>query len=158
MPAAGMQRANLHQSNNVNGDALAVTLGDGLDDGPDLFCDASLAADDLAHILRRNVKLQNGALAVLALRDRHGLGSSTSCFCHIEQEFLHRAVPLDQRTLAFSKSAFTVSGRLSAVLDPLLGLLGVDSDGGRLGQGIIGADLFDAAAVARAAESATMMR
>ena len=103
---AASEFASVH---NVNGDALAVTLGDGLDDGPDLFCDASLAADDLAHILRRNVKLQNGALAVLALRDRHGLGLVNKLLCHIEQEFLHRAVPLDQRTLAFFKSAFTVS-------------------------------------------------
>ena len=59
--------------------------------------------------LRRNVKLQNGALAVLTLRDRHGLGIVNKLLCHIEQEFLHRAVPLDQRTLAFFKSAFTVS-------------------------------------------------
>ncbi len=108
MPAAGMQRANLHQSTMSTVTRLPSRWETALMMVRISFCDASLAADELAHILGRNVKLQNGALAVLAPVTVTASGSSTS-FCHIEQEFLHRAVPLDQRTLAFSKSAFTVS-------------------------------------------------
>ena len=63
---AASEFASVH---NVNGDALAVTLGDGLDDGPDLFCDASLAADDLPHVAgRRGQVSTGGARSTLAAR------------------------------------------------------------------------------------------
>ena len=108
MPAAGMQRANLHQSTMSTVTRLPSRWETAL-----MMVRISFAMRPWRPmtllISSRNVKLQNGALAVLALRDRHGLGIVNKLLCHIEQEFLHRAVPLDQRTLAFFKSAFTVS-------------------------------------------------
>ena len=128
---------------------LSAALGDGFDDGADFLGDTTLTANELAHILGRDTQLKNGGLT-LDLGDAHAVGVIDEVFCHIQQKFLHssHSRPL-QHVCLFQKSANRIGG-LSAVLDPLLRLLCVDSDR-RFRLGIIRADLFDAATVTRAA-------
>lgn len=49
---------------NFNRNLLTGALSNGLNDGADLTRDTTLAADQLAHILGRNVKLKRGDLAL----------------------------------------------------------------------------------------------
>ena len=63
--------------NNIDGNLHAGTLGIGADDSPDLLCDATLTADDLAHVVGGDTQLQRQLLIALHLRDGDGSGSST---------------------------------------------------------------------------------
>ena len=79
----------------IDGDALAVTLCDGFNDGADFLSNATLSANDLAHIFGGNSQLENRILSVLSLCDRDRVRMIDQLFCHVEQEFLHRETPFN---------------------------------------------------------------
>ena len=84
MKIEAAQRAASISINNIDGNLHAGTLGIGADDSPDLLCDATLTADDLAHVVGGDTQLQR-QLLIAMLR------------------------PPDQRTSTFFSRALTVS-------------------------------------------------
>ena len=92
------KRDSIFLIDNVHRDLLTVALCDSLNDGPDFLRDSALTADDLAHILRSYMELQDGAFFILSLGNTNCIGVIDKVLCHIQQKVLHDETLLQEIT------------------------------------------------------------
>ena len=102
--------------NNIDRYFLSGALRIGADDCTDLFGDAALTSDHLAHIVGRNVQLQRQLVRSLLLRHRDLIRMLDQIFGDVEQQVLHALSPADQIALILLSSARTVSVGWAPVL------------------------------------------
>ena len=75
--------------NNIDRYFLSGALRIGADDCTDLFGDAALTADHLAHVIGGHPKLQDGLTFALVLGDRHRVRVVHQVTGDLGQQFLH---------------------------------------------------------------------
>ena len=78
--------------------ALAAPLGDGLHQRADLLGDAALAADDLAHVLGRDMQLKDRGLGSDGLLNGHGILVIHQRPRHVCNELFHALSPRSRRS------------------------------------------------------------
>ena len=111
-----MQTPQQIAQSNIDRYFLSGALRIGADDCTDLFGDAALTADHLAHIVGRNVQLQRQLVRSLLLRHRDLIRMLDQIFGDVEQQVLHALSPADQIALILLSSARTVSVGWAPVL------------------------------------------
>ena len=126
--------------NNIDRYFLSGALRIGADDCTDLFGDAALTADHLAHVLLGNRKLEDAHIPAHLLQHDDLVGIVHDGLYNVSQNLFHRrkfapfrisrCVSLQHPVLL--QQRLDGVGRLRAVLDPLLGLVGVDLEKGTI--------------------------